>query len=242
MQSQKHLFLLFFILVLNFSCKNIFAQETENPLPPTRTLGVGLSFGESFMINIDASKVYGVTKNKKFRIGYGIRYSGVISKNQEFVTAPANITSGQTGLGVLFAENKKENFDTLSFADTQTNAINVAIYLQYAFNKKWDIGFNIDAIGFSFGGKQIGIFEANGLKTTQNASPTAFNLLLISDNDLGSLNSEIYARYWLTEKWAVKAGFSFMFTEYKTDKKLTFDNDRFRNKALLFEVGGHLKF
>ncbi len=242
MNNIQKTFFLFLIFIFLFSCNNIFAQETENPLPPTRTLGLGVNFGESFMLAIDASKVYGVTKNKKFRIGYGIRYSGLFAKNQEFVTAPANITSGKTGFGVLFAENKPENFDTLRFADTQLNALNVAIYLQYAFNKKFDVGFNIDAIGFSFGEKQTGIFQANGLKTTQNASPTAFNLLLVSDNDLGSLNSEIYARYWLNEKWAIKAGLSFVFTEYKTDQKLTFDNNRFRNKALLFEIGGHFKF
>ncbi len=227
----------------SFFYTNIFAQEnTENPLPPTRTIGLGVNFGESFMISLDASKVYGITRNKKFRIGYGLRYSGIFAQDQTFVTAPANLTSGQTGFGVLFAENKPENFDTLTFNNAQVNSLNLAIYLQYAFNKKWDIGFNIDAIGFSFGAKQTSIFQANGVRTTQQASPTAFNLLLVSDNDLGSLNSEIYARYWLNDKWAIKAGLSFVFTEYKTDRKLTFDNDRFRNKALLFEVGGHYAF
>jgi hypothetical protein len=69
--------------------------------------------------------------------------------------------------------------------------------------------------------------------TTQTAKPTAFNLLLISDSDIGSLNSELYARYWINDRFAVRVGASFQFIEYKTDKNLTFENDRFRHKALL---------
>jgi hypothetical protein len=55
----------------------------------------------------------------------------------------------------------------------------------------------------------------------------------VSDNDLGSLNSELYARYWVNDKIGFRAGLSFQFVEYTTDKVLTFENDRFRTKNLL---------
>jgi hypothetical protein len=67
------------------------------------------------------------------------------------------------------------------------------------------------------------------------------NALLISDNDRGSLNSELYGRYWLTDKIGLRAGASFQFTEYTTNRKLTFENDRFRNKILMPFAGISVK-
>jgi hypothetical protein len=61
--------------------------------------------------------------------------------------------------------------------------------------------------------------------------------LLTSDNDIGSLNSEILVKYWFNPKWALKAGASFSFTEYTTANKLYLENDRFRNKSLQAMVG-----
>ena len=51
------------------------------------------------------------------------------------------------------------------------------------------------------------------------------------------LNSELYFRYWFNQKWAIRAGATFLFTEYTTDKKLRLDNDRWRNKSLMGLVG-----
>jgi hypothetical protein len=45
---------------------------------------------------------------------------------------------------------------------------------------------------------------------------------------------EFYARYWLNEKWAIKAGFTFIFSEYTTTTKvqqIPEPNDRFRYKT-----------
>jgi len=67
--------------------------------------------------------------------------------------------------------------------------------------------------------------------------PTTLNLLLTSDNDIGTLNSEFFARYWIKPAWAIKAGYTFLFTEFTTNRELTFNNDRFRNKAGMFMVG-----
>ena len=77
-----------------------------------------------------------------------------------------------------------------------------------------------------------------------SASPTPFNILLVSDNDRGSLNSEFYGKYLLNEKWAVKLGAQFLFTEYTTQTKVQQfpqANDRFRNKPLLLCVGVRYK-
>ena len=67
----------------------------------------------------------------------------------------------------------------------------------------------------------------------QEAKPTVFNLLLVSDSDKGSLNSELYVRYKINPKISLRGGFNFQFNEYTTLRKLTFENDRFRAKNLL---------
>ncbi len=190
------------------------------------------------------TKLHNVTKNQKFKIGYGVRLTSQIGKDLDFVTAPARLTSNQTGPQVLFSPIFAENYDTIRFSNTQLNALNLNIHLQYTIKTKFDIGFNIDAIGFTFGSKVSGnyisklSFENN---TSQSAKATPFNLLLISDNDIGTLNSELYLRYWVHPKWAIRAGVSFLFTEYTTDKKLRLDNDRFRNKSLQAMIGVSFK-
>ena len=74
----------------------------------------------------------------------------------------------------------------------------------------------------------------------ENAKPSAFNILLISDNDRGSLNSELYGKYYWNEKWGVKLAAQFLFTEYTADTEIQQfpePNDRFRNKSLLLALG-----
>ncbi|MFB0907411.1 MAG: hypothetical protein QMB03_03855, partial [Spirosomataceae bacterium] len=151
------------------------------------------------------------------------------------ITAPAVLTSGEKGPQVLFIENIASNLDTLTFPQVGVGYINIPIHLQYSFGEKLDIGFNIDVIGFSFGKRQTGRFQSSASASLdgsqQTASPTAFNLL-VSDNDLGSLNSELYARYSVTPKIGIRAGASFQFVEYTTDDLLAFGNDHFRAKVL----------
>lgn len=181
-------------------------------------------------------KFHSITQKKRFKIGYGVRFTTQGGKDLYYVTAPAILTSKQTGPQVLFSETYQENIDTFFVSKSQNNLLNISINLQYTIKEKFDIGFNIDAVGFTFGGKTTGKYIAyqsadNG--TQQTASPTSLNLLLVSDNDIGALNSELYFRYWFNQKWAVKTGATFLFTEYTTNNKLRLDNDRWRNKALM---------
>lgn len=182
-----------------------------------------------------------IGKKGKFKLGYGARFTTYTGHNKEYITAPAKITSRQTGPQVLFSETYEESLDTVTFSSPQVNMLNLTINLEYNIYKHWDLGFNIDAAGLSFGGSRDGILHSGNrpesLSAQQSAKPTPYNLLLVSDNDIGSLNSELYARYWFKPKWGVKAGAAFLFTEYKTNNKLLLDNDRFRNKSLMLMVG-----
>ena len=167
-------------------------------------------------------------KEQRFKVGYGLRYSSFFGSNLFYTTAPAKYTSGEAKI------------DTLSLIDAQVNALNISLHLQYTLFKKLDLGFNIDAIGFSFGAEQQGSILSSSLDTSNppvaKAKPSAFNLLLIGNNDKGSLISEFYVRYWINSKWAIKGGFNYFFSEYTTEKPLSFNNgtvvnDRYRNKS-----------
>ncbi|PBQ30572.1 hypothetical protein CNR22_01890 [Sphingobacteriaceae bacterium] len=185
-------------------------------------------------------KFHSISKKKRFKIGYGIRFTSQAGKNLNYVTAPAILTSKETGPQVLFSKIYYENVDTFFVSRAQNNLLNVSINLQYTIKGKLDIGFNIDAAGFSFGGSTTGkyiAYQSDESETFHTASPTRYNLLLVSDNDIGGLNSEVYFRYWFHEKWAIRAGASFLFTEYTTKNKLRLNNDRWRNKSLMGLVG-----
>lgn len=216
----------------------VFAQISKN----YTTTDLALSAGNGFAGALSYNKFYGVGKSGKFKVGLGLRFNTYFAGQNDHRTAPASLTSGKASLAALFAEDINSQIDTLRLNKSQVNSLNLNIHLQYAILKKLEVGFNIDAIGLSFGGQQSGTFLArqsdatgrsNHNKTNITAKPTTFNALLISDSDIGSLNSEIYARYWASDKLAIRAGLSFEFWEYTASNKLAFDNDRFRSKVLL---------
>lgn len=234
---KKNIIILFTIFIYTFK-----VQAQDEKLQYRHIFDAALSASHNnFTTALSWASLYAVDKKQKFRIGYGARLNFAFMSEKDFRTAPASLTSGVTDPSALFADNILANFDTLTLKNGQVNSLNLSIHLQYNFTKRLEVGFNIDAIGFSFGKSQTGIFQSSiypeGQFTSQNAKPTPFNLLLISDNDIGSLNSELYARYWLNDNWGIKTGGTFIFSEYTTDKKLSFNNDRFRYKSLQFMVG-----
>jgi len=190
-------------------------------------------------------KNYTIGKSKRFSIGLGVRYTGFLGLNQYFITAPAQLTSGSTSPLILFQDNISKNIDSLVIKKSVSHALNATINFDYQWSKKFHTGFNIDLIGVSFGNTSTAnyINGFQGINTT--SSPTPFNVLLISDNDRGSLNSEFYAKYHINDRWGVKLAAQFLFVEYTTDKKvqtLPQENDRFRYKSLLPSIGITYKF
>lgn len=203
----------------------------------TQVLDLSLaSKGDFTTVALSLNRLHGLGQSHRFRIGYGLRFTSAFGNNTDYRTAPAKLTSGNESIVALFSEDIIANIDTIRFPKTQINSLNISINLEYAISRKLEVGFNIDAIGFSFGGNQTGTFTANSpvrsslSGTTQEAKPTAFNLLLISDSDRGSLNSEAYIRYRFTPKVSIRGGLGFQFNEYTTLRKLTLENDRFRAK------------
>lgn len=209
---------------------------------------LGLSVGSAQLAPTFAwNHLHGIGKKKNLKIGYGVRWSSFIGlEDKDYTTAPAKLTSGVEGPQAMFTDNIVKNIDTISIKNPYVGMANIYVAFQYTFFKKLDLGFNIDVVGFSYGSKVQSLYTQNSLApattetsylAAQDASPTTLNLLLVSDNDIGGLNSEFFVRYWFNDKWAIKGMFTFMFTEFTTTNKLRLENDRFRNKATLFGLG-----
>lgn len=231
-----------FFAFISLSISHLSFSQNKNQRYADLSIAAGGGFSPALSYNYN----WGLGKSGKFKIGTGIRFTYFAGQHKDLITAPATLTSGEKGPQVLFKENILSNLDTLHLAKVGVGYLNIPIHLQYSFSPKLEVGFNIDAIGISFGSKQSGTFYASDSrslnKSTQSAKPTFFNALLVSDNDLGSLNSELYARYWVNDKIGIRAGLSFQFIEYTADRALTFENDRFRTKNLLPMIAISYKF
>jgi hypothetical protein len=229
------LFIALFFPNFSYSQDNTEIKEiNSNQVYSDINLAAGIYNG-GFAGALAYSRLHPIAFKKRFYIGYGVRFTSYFGKNGDYVTAPADVSEGN-----FFKPQNEEKLDTLFMPSSQTNSLNAAIFLMYKFTPKFSVGFNIDAIGFSFGKDQTSTFYSyseNIPATTSNASVTNFNVLLTGDYDIGSLNSEIYAHYDASDKIAVRAGANFIFSEYTTDKKFAFDNDRFRKKSLGLMLG-----
>jgi hypothetical protein len=179
-------------------------------------------------VSVDYFHLWKLGKSKKIEIGFGGRFTSYFGSSQYYASAPASLAADE------------EKSDSLLVQSPQVNALNLAINIGYRISPKFGVGFNIDAVGFSFGGEKEGTYINGNQGQTTSAKPTSFNILLVGNNDQGSLNSEFYIRYFFKEKLAVKLAYQYLFTEYTTETKvqqLPEANDRFRNKASLFSLG-----
>lgn len=223
---------LFYLLLLPFS---LVAQRAVDWADAA--VGVAKYQGA---LSLSYVHLWQVGAKQKLSLGVGVRFTSYLAANQYYITAPASLTSGSTSPFIIFQDNLVANIDTFLVKSPQVNSINLSLNVAYQLAKRWAAGFNIDAIGFSFGSSVTGNYINGAAGKMVSASPTAFNLLLVSDNDRGSLNSEMFVRYSLNERWSVKLGGQFLFTEYTTTfpvQQYPAENDRFRNKSLMFCVG-----
>jgi len=211
------------------------------------------SNGTNHIIAPSALQYWGVGQNKqKFKIGIGARYSASLGSDKlEYITAAARLTSEQTGPGVFFADQVPENIDTLSLNNTRIHALNFLLALRYDLDEKFAVEFNIDVAGLSFGKKKTAtLIYDDGKVHTSNAYPTAGNLLLVSDNDIGTLNSEFMLSYLHKKHLRFKIGPVFMFNEYDVVSPVEYINNtgkfidatRYRNKSLQLGIGVNYVF
>ena len=216
--------------------------------------GMTLSFNnQSFMLSPSLVQYWSFGEvNRKFKFGFGGRLNSSFGgKNLEYITARADLTSGKVGPAVFFADQVVENIDTLSVDQTQLNSLNLFLALRYDLLPQFGLEFNIDLLGITLGPSQDAQLTYDDGKTyNSTVVPTAGNLLLISDNDLGSLNSELMLSYTHAKRFKFKVGAVFLFNEYRLRQPITYNNnvgklidaERYRNKTLQLGLGMNYAF
>jgi hypothetical protein len=223
---KKYIFLAFISL---FSAAVAKAQKIDNP--KTQQLAdLSFAFGNK-QGSIVAGYFYNwnLGKSKRFFIGTGARLTSNFGKGSLYTSAPSDLAGDVV------------KTDTLFTTSPTMVGMNVLLNLGYNITPKLQAGFNIDVIGFTVGSKSEPRFTQNPVGyLVGDAKPTAFNILLVGNNDRGTLNSEFYARYKITNKFGAKLAYQYLFTELTTNTKVQtvpVANDRFRNKASLINVG-----
>lgn len=185
-----------------------------------------------FSANVGLGALHNVGKQKRLLLGYGLRLGGYAGQNITYITALAALTLD-------------EKIDTFTMASPALVTLNTYVSLGYQLNDKWAFMFDIDVIGISMGGTSSGQFSSGpfpAFNGVYDANPTSPNILLVGDNDRGSLNSTLAARYRLNENMQLKFGFTYLFTEYTTVQELSYANDRFRRKSGQLMLGLNYQF
>ena len=222
------LVLLLTFCILPFLTHGQVTDKTSKYASATMALGGGMG-----NVSIDFFHLWKLGKQKKFEVGLGGRLTSVFGSNQYFSSAPPDLA-------------RNNNYvDSVFLGSVQINALNIALGFGYSLSSKFSVGFNIDAIGVSFGSTQQGAYIKDLQRTNASATPTVFNVLLVDVNDRGTLNSEFYARYQVSEKWLLKIGLQHVFTEYSTNtqvQQVPQPNDRFRRIVNMFSLGVTKRF
>ena len=224
---MKNLLKFYLFLTAFFLAVTCVQAQTTTPPKKESNIDLALGMGEnsSFSYALSWNTSYGMFSSNKFRLGYGLRFSGFTGTDLNYITAPADLTGDDATI------------DTLLVTSPHTMGLSALINLQYQFSSKFKLGFNIDVIGLGFGSSNDAAFissENTGqYPQSLEASPSSFNLLLVGDNDLGQLKSEFYIAYAVSEKTWLRGGMDMTFSEYTTAQELTHANDRFRAKPVM---------
>ena len=219
--------------------------------PVAARLSSGFDLGMAYTKNrynpsIAYYQLITVGESKVFSLGWTARLGAFYGDNIDFYTAPARLTREKTGLGALGAPLVSRNIDMVRFDYMSATALNFGI--RGKINLKWvELGASADLLGLTMGKRRTGIYRSStgrfnidsvntrpfsGSYAIQDGSPAVGNLRLLGDNDQGSLSTEVFARFLVSQRVAIKAGYQWQTTEMRMAKRdIIADNNRFRNRT-----------
>ena len=199
------------------------ASQAQDIPKSSTYLEIGGAVGASNFSGVGALRHdWNLGKKRHFVLGTGVRFTGFSGKKLNFITAPANLTGD------------KKNLDTLFAPTPYLYSLNLLINLGWRFSEKFQVGFDIDAAGVSFGPTGSPTFIHNGQPQTTSASPSSPNLLLLDDRNRGSIGVQYHVLYRFGSHFGAKVGLQHLFSELTTDTKVQTipeANDRFRYKS-----------
>ena len=163
--------------------------------------------------------------------GFGGRFTSFFGRNVYFSTVP------------LYHDKDPSHLDSVMISTPQISALNLLINISFCIKDRLRIGFTGDMIGFSFGSIRSGMYINGSDAKYVAVSPEHFNCFFHgvgSEEQIGSLKTEMFVSYLISGKWSAKVGLQIVTLEYVTDTKIQQypePNDRFRNESLLPSIG-----
>lgn len=219
----------------------------------SKGMDVGLAFKNDHTApSLTYYELLHLGRQQVFSLGWTFRAGGVYGKDVDYITAPARLTRGETGLAALTADVRPTNIDTLRFDRTSQSMVNFGLVAQVKLGPV-ELGASADLLGFALGRlRSAKILSSKGgyyvdtaseedsliyfspKHTTQSAHPRSINVRLLGDNDRGSLATEVYARFLITKRIGVKVAYQWLTTEMKLNQDRTLDgNLRYRNRVAM---------
>ena len=233
-----------------FVTSHTFAQS-----PVSARLQSGYDLGMAYAKdNYNPSVAYyqliNIGNRKLFAVGWTVRVGAFYGDNLNYYTAPARLTREKTGFAALGAPLVIRNIDTVRYDYVTMTSANVGVRAQVNLGRL-TIGASADLLGLTLGKKRIGRYKSStgqyaikgstgsdstvffqGAATFQSSKPSALNIRLLGDNDIGTLSTELYARYSINQRFSIKLGYQFLTTETTVDNRdVIADNDRFRHRT-----------
>ena len=192
-------------------------------------LSSGIGIGDkNYAPLLAAQHDWRLGKRKRIVVGTGLRFITFFGSSVTFTSAPADLASNT------------QNGDSIFAPAPFIYSVNTMINLGFQVNPHLMVGFNIDLFGASFGPNGSPDFVSNGITTSVKVNPTSLNILLVGDNDQGSLNSQFYGRYQFTDHFCTQLAFQFLFSRLTSETKIQTvpkSNDRFRAKSQQIYLG-----
>ncbi|GAB3992670.1 hypothetical protein GCM10028807_26050 [Spirosoma daeguense] len=192
-----------------------------------------------------------VGNRKLFALGWNFRVGAFYGDNLNYYTAPARLTREKTGFAALGAPLVEKNIDTIRYDYVSMTSVSFGIRGQINLGIV-QLGASADLLGLTLGKSRIGRYKSStgqfaiksasgndstttyfqGTNTFQKTSPSTLNVRLLGDNDIGTLATEVYARVYISQRIAVKAGYQWLTTETNAvNRDVVADNNRFRHRA-----------
>ncbi len=207
------------LFCMSLPVQNTYAQDAPNP---THNIELSLGMTSNGQLGgLGYWQEWGLGKTGAWKLGYGVRFTGYFGKDVTHISAPPEFYTDETMQDSVFVASPQMS--------------NIALYIGagYVIKEKFELGFNIDALGYTFGGDKDATFTSEGNETATTVNPGSITALLLGPNDIGMVRSDFFAGYKFSDTWKVRLGLGPLFTEYRTDTELQTGNTRYRGASMM---------
>ncbi|GAA4403299.1 hypothetical protein GCM10023187_19230 [Nibrella viscosa] len=239
---------LFFLLTFQLHAQSLVSSRIAAGADAQVAFGKG-----TIAPSVSYFQLLNVGPKNQFSVGWTARFGTFYGNNLDYITAPARLTRGKTGLYALNAPLIEANIDTMQFGRATLTSLNFGLRAQVNIGIV-QIGGSADIFGLAFSSNRRGLYRsstgrfvrqtslATDTLSLQGASVAAvaprFNARLLGDNNGGTLATEVFVRVTISQRVSAKVGYQWMITEMKAyTLNISDNNDRFRNRMGMPYIG-----